>query len=158
MQRPVWPDRVQGSGTHEPHSFTGSFTYIQLIDKARLQTGFHPLPLATSKGTDGLHGCTRGLLIRGGDVLEAAAHVDVVAFDKTGTLTVGKPSIQSLAVQHHQAAQPAGLGDEAAAAQLLAYAAALERHSTHPLAAAVLAAASAAGQPPPCRASLAGPC
>ena len=85
--------------------------------------------------------CRRGLLIRGGDVLEAAAHVDVVAFDKTGTLTVGKPSIQSVAVQDRS--QPS---EQAAAAQLLAYAAALERHSTHPLAAAVLAAASAAGE------------
>ena len=67
--------------------------------------------------------------------------MDVVAFDKTGTLTVGKPSIQSVAVQ--DGSQP---GEAAAAAQLLAYAAALERHSTHPLAAAVLAAASAAGE------------
>ena len=38
----------------------------------------------------------RGLLIRGGDVLEAASHTDTVIFDKTGTLTRGKPAICSI--------------------------------------------------------------
>ena len=79
-------------------------------------------------------------------MLEAAAHVDVVAFDKTGTLTVGKPAMQSVAVQGRS--QAAGPDREAAAARLLAYAAALERQSTHPLAAAVLAAALSAGGRP----------
>ena len=32
-------------------------------------------------------GAQRGLLLRGGDVLERLAHINVVAFDKTGTLT-----------------------------------------------------------------------
>ena len=82
----------------------------------------------------------RGLLIRGGDILEAAASIDTVAFDKTGTLTVGKPSIAALSVTV-QPPQP-GHPDR----QLLAHAAALERQSTHPLASAVLAAAAAAGK------------
>ena len=32
-------------------------------------------------------GAQRGLLLRGGDVLERMAKINVVAFDKTGTLT-----------------------------------------------------------------------
>jgi P-type Cu2+ transporter len=38
-------------------------------------------------------GAQRGLLIKGGDVLEKLRTIKTVVFDKTGTLTVGKPSV-----------------------------------------------------------------
>lgn len=38
-------------------------------------------------------GATRGLLLRGGDVLEKFSDVDAVVFDKTGTLTIGRPVV-----------------------------------------------------------------
>lgn len=79
-------------------------------------------------------GC-RGLLIRGGDILEATSQVDTVVFDKTGTLTQGRPRVQHVL--------PAMQGLETQ--QLLTLAAALERESSHPLAAAILQAADSAG-------------
>ncbi|WP_432810337.1 heavy metal translocating P-type ATPase [Pantanalinema sp. GBBB05] len=38
-------------------------------------------------------GAERGLLIRGGDILEQVHHLDTVILDKTGTLTTGKPQV-----------------------------------------------------------------
>lgn len=37
-----------------------------------------------------------GILIRGGEFLEKAAKVEIIAFDKTGTLTVGLPEVNSV--------------------------------------------------------------
>ena len=85
---------------------------------------------------------TRGLLIRGGDVLEAAAAVDTNVFDKTGTLTEGRPSVSAVVPS---------LPARVDAHRLLALAASLEQSSTHPLANAVTNAAATAGWPFPCR-------
>ena len=74
-------------------------------------------------------GASFGVLIRKAEALEALAGVDTIVVDKTGTLTEGKPRLASIAT--------AGV-DEAHA---LALAAALERGSEHPLAAAILAGA-----------------
>jgi Cu2+-exporting ATPase len=64
----------------------------------------------------------RGILFRGGDIIEAAAGIELAAFDKTGTLTEGRPKLVSI--------EPAqGTADE-----LLALAAAAETASAHPLA------------------------
>lgn len=46
-------------------------------------------------------GATRGLLLRGGDVLEKFAAVDAVVFDKTGTLTTGKPVVTRVITHQH---------------------------------------------------------
>ncbi|MFH5776306.1 heavy metal translocating P-type ATPase [Paracoccus sp. NGMCC 1.201697] len=79
-------------------------------------------------------GARRGLLLKGGAVIEAAAKVTRVAFDKTGTLTVGKPVVTDLV--------PAPGIDEA---ELLSTAAAVEAGSSHPLAQAILRRAAEAG-------------
>jgi Cd2+/Zn2+-exporting ATPase len=68
-----------------------------------------------------------GVLIKGGNHLEAPATFKAIAFDKTGTLTYGRPTVQKIiALNGH---------DEN---EVLARAAALEMDSSHPLALAVL--------------------
>jgi Zn2+/Cd2+-exporting ATPase len=81
-----------------------------------------------------------GVLVKGGVHLEALARVRVVAFDKTGTLTLGRPALTGAQCIAHQgqAAEPCAACDD-----LLALAAAVERRSEHPLAAAVVQAAEA---------------
>lgn len=79
-----------------------------------------------------------GILIKDAQALEVAHAVDTVAFDKTGTLTVGRPALVSLQ------AVP-GIGDD----ELLAWAAALQSGSEHPLAHAVLDAAARRSLPHP---------
>jgi Cu2+-exporting ATPase len=53
-------------------------------------------PTALLVGTS--MGAERGLLIRGGDILEKINSVDTVIFDKTGTLTSGNPEVSDFLV------------------------------------------------------------
>jgi Cu+-exporting ATPase len=71
-----------------------------------------------------------GLVIRDGAVLQALAGVDLAALDKTGTLTEGNPKVT-------QAGAVAGFREE----EVLAFAAAVESRSEHPLARALVKAA-----------------
>ena len=72
-----------------------------------------------------------GVLIKGGNYLEAMGEVDAVALDKTGTLTKGELAVTDVV--------PVGRTD---GATLLRYAAGVERRSEHPIADAVLARAA----------------
>ncbi|HEY9889118.1 MAG TPA: heavy metal translocating P-type ATPase [Candidatus Obscuribacterales bacterium] len=80
-------------------------------------------------------GAEQGLLIRGGDVLEALSHIDTVVFDKTGTLTTGVPQVTTCEV-FDPALTPA---------TWLSIAAAVESGTQHPLAIAIQQAAAAQG-------------
>ncbi|AWI85202.1 copper-translocating P-type ATPase [Alloyangia pacifica] len=81
-------------------------------------------------------GAQAGVLIRDAEALERFSKVDVLVVDKTGTLTEGKPTLTD--------AEPAEGTDKI---ELLAFAAALERGSEHPLAEAITAGARAAEAP-----------
>jgi Cu+-exporting ATPase len=76
-------------------------------------------------------GARGGVLFRDAAAIERLRDVDTLVFDKTGTLTEGKPALVGMQV----------FGMERADA--LALAAAVERPSEHPLAAAIVAAAEA---------------
>ena len=84
-----------------------------------------------------------GVLIKGGVYLEALGSLKVIAFDKTGTLTVGQPQVVEMRCIDH----PDGRSWTSCPGcqQMLHDAAAVERHSEHPLAAAVVQAAEAQG-------------
>eukprot|EP00879_Flechtneria_rotunda_P002497 GHRR01002695.1.p1 GENE.GHRR01002695.1~~GHRR01002695.1.p1 ORF type:complete len:816 (+),score=310.19 GHRR01002695.1:1560-4007(+) len=119
-------------------------------------------------------GATRGLLMRGGDVLERVAGINGVVFDKTGTLTEGKLKLAGMAIvpeadtavnnllqssvsssaagQHRgQGGGTAGGSSAAAAAAdsgevlMLQIAAAVESSTRHPLAAALAAEVASRG-------------
>jgi P-type Cu+ transporter len=79
-------------------------------------------------------GAEAGVLIRGGEALEAAHRVDTIVFDKTGTLTEGRPTV------HGIHAVPGF--DETAVLDL---AGSLEAGSEHPAGEAIVERARAAG-------------
>ncbi|WP_414901699.1 heavy metal translocating P-type ATPase [Rhizobium cremeum] len=76
-------------------------------------------------------GARRGLLMKGGAVLEGLGRLTAVALDKTGTLTEGKPKVTDVVAIGRSAAE------------VIRLAAALEIGSSHPLALAVLERATA---------------
>ena len=73
-------------------------------------------------------GARQGILIKGGNNLEAGAKIDHVLFDKTGTLTIGKPQVTELV------RTKSSLSEE----QVIALAYGLEKNSNHPLAKAIV--------------------
>ncbi|MDB9446905.1 heavy metal translocating P-type ATPase [Anabaena sp. CS-542/02] len=78
-------------------------------------------------------GAERGLLIKGGDVLETVHQLDTVVFDKTGTLTTGNPTVTDCL--------PMGEWKYEKPYSLLQLAAAVENGTYHPLAKAIQQAA-----------------
>jgi len=75
-------------------------------------------------------GARRGLLLKGGAVLEQLGKVNQVALDKTGTLTEGRPKVTDIVAL--------GRTED----EVLRLAAALEAGSSHPLARAILGKAA----------------
>ena len=81
-------------------------------------------PVAIMVGTG--KGAQRGILIKSGEALEQAHHIDTVVLDKTGTITEGKPQLVDII--------PLTVDKE----ELLAMTMALEKASQHPLAQAII--------------------
>jgi Cu+-exporting ATPase len=89
-------------------------------------------PMSIMVGTG--RGAHAGVLVRNAEALEIMEKVDTLVVDKTGTLTEGKPRLASVL------AAP-GFDD----GRVLAWAAALEKASEHPLAAAIVSGAADRG-------------
>ena len=88
------------------------------------------IPTAVMVGTG--KGAENGLLIKGGDSLEAISKINTIVFDKTGTLTVGKPKVSVIVSE--KSLKGTGYDDN----ELLYYAGSAELGSEHPLGRAVI--------------------
>jgi Cu+-exporting ATPase len=89
-----------------------------------------PMSIMVSTG----RGAMGGVLVKNAEALELMEKIDTLVIDKTGTLTIGKPKLVAV--------KTAGDFDEA---EVLRLAAALERGSEHPLAAAIVEGAEVRG-------------
>ena len=85
-------------------------------------------PMSIMVGTG--RGAQAGVLVRDAEALELLEKADVLVVDKTGTLTEGRPRLASVVAA-------AGRDEQT----VLAWAAAVERGSEHPLATAIIAGA-----------------
>ncbi|MDP2838320.1 MAG: heavy metal translocating P-type ATPase [Candidatus Moranbacteria bacterium] len=89
-------------------------------------------PTALMVGTG--KGAENGILIKGGEPLEATRSITAIVFDKTGTITKGKPEVTDILVFGAMTED-----------DVLEVAASLERQSEHPLAEAIYAYAEEEG-------------
>ena len=139
----IWPEIFSKSPQLSTHLFWGHFSHttydtspLLLSLKLAIAVLVIACPCALGLATPtailvgtGI-GARRGILIKGGDVLEAVRELDVVVFDKTGTLTTGEPIVTDcIPVEDWK---PTSYG-----CSLLQLAAAVESGSNHPLAKAI---------------------
>ena len=82
-------------------------------------------PTAVMVGTGA--GAEKGILIKGGEILEKAYKLDTIIFDKTGTLTKGSPQVTNIIECHGYSTD-----------KILEAAASIESRSEHPLAGAII--------------------
>ena len=83
-------------------------------------------PTAIMVGTG--RGAENGMLIKGGDSLESAHKISMVAFDKTGTITYGQPVVTNIGIVNKAYGE----------SDIIRIAASLENKSEHPLAEAIM--------------------
>lgn len=138
----LWPDVAISGGMEMAHDMGHTAQHIlphtqysELLISLRLAIAVMVVacpcalglatPTAILVGTG--MGAERGLLIKGGDVLEKVHKLDTVVFDKTGTLTTGKPTVTDCIV----------LVESVSPSSLIQLAAAVESGTYHPLATAI---------------------
>ena len=108
-------------------SFLRAMTFLVAASPCALALG---TPSAVLAGT--ARAARAGILVKGGAHLENLGRLHTIAFDKTGTITSGEIHVTDIIPTEMGGCDPEAL---------LAQAAAVEKHSTHPLAQAVVRAA-----------------
>lgn len=145
----IWPDVLLPMADHMEHMIVQPTSPLLLSLKLAIAVLVIACPCALGLATPTAIlvgtsiGAERGLLIKGGDILERVHQLDTVVFDKTGTLTSGQPTVTDcLPVLE------AGLIDSfesdavhPISTKLLQLAAAAESGTSHPLALAICTAA-----------------
>ncbi|MEO0534819.1 MAG: heavy metal translocating P-type ATPase [Cyanobacteria bacterium P01_A01_bin.123] len=135
----VWPEAVSTAlgQAHIGHTMAAQSSHLLVSLKLAIAVLVIACPCALGLATptailvgSGI-GAERGLLIRGGDILEAVRQLDTLVFDKTGTLTTGKAKVTDCLP----------LVDTLDADTLLQLAVTVEQGTRHPLAMAVQTAA-----------------
>ncbi|MEM6592989.1 MAG: heavy metal translocating P-type ATPase, partial [Cyanobacteria bacterium P01_C01_bin.73] len=137
----IWPDAAQAAlSSHHMNSGQMVMETSKLLVSLKLAIAVVVIacpcalglatPMAILVGS-GI-GAQRGLLVRGGDVLETAHRLDTIVFDKTGTLTTGQPWVTDCF------SYDSALTTD----DVISLAATVEQGTQHPLAAAILTAAN----------------
>jgi P-type Cu2+ transporter len=135
----LWPHVLQHEMTHELGSMVMNTTPLLLSIKLAIAVLVIACPCALGLATPTAilvgtsMGAEKGILIKGGDLLEQIHKLNTIVFDKTGTLTQGKPTITDYLTVNCQQTQ------------LLQIAASLEKGTNHPLANAILETATNLG-------------
>lgn len=115
---------------------TGAAVYLLTGDERRLESVFLvdyscalklAPPVAFKSGM--YNAANQGILLKGGQAIEQLAEVDTIVFDKTGTLTYGDLQVEDVVV-FDESRWPRE--------RLLAVAASIEEHATHPIAEAIV--------------------
>ena len=132
---------------------TGAFLYWFLVAGLRLEISLLvftsvvviscpcalglAIPTAVMVGTG--KGAENGILIKGGDSLEAISKINTIVFDKTGTLTIGKPKVSGIFTEKDL--NGTGYDED----ELLFYAGSAEMGSEHLLGQAIIEEANQKG-------------
>ena len=131
----IWPQVLMPVSSMNSHSMVMATSPLLLSLKLAIAVLVIACPCALGLATPtailvgtGI-GAQKGLLIKGGDILEKLHNLNTVVFDKTGTLTVGSPEVTDCI--------PFSLSSD----HLLKLAATVESGANHPLGMAIIAAA-----------------
>ncbi|MEH1925670.1 heavy metal translocating P-type ATPase [Nostoc sp.] len=140
----IWTDITMSGGMEMMNHATDEVPHSPLLISLKLAIAVMVVacpcalglatPTAILVGT--AMGAERGLLIKGGDVLEKVHQLDTVVFDKTGTLTTGNPIVTDCLLIEGLGTGGWGLGTENSQS-LIQLAAAVESGTHHPLAKAI---------------------
>ena len=137
----IWPEAIQAAlNPHHGHHAVATVATSRLLVSLKLAISVVVIacpcalglatPMAILVGS-GI-GAQRGLLVRGGDVLETAHRLDTVIFDKTGTLTTGQPWVTDCM----------SYAPDLTENDVIRLAASIEQGTRHPLAEAILTEAA----------------